>query len=451
MLKNRIDRPLFLAFILSLFCVSAQGQNAVPLPELISKRLLNDLQITVASNGKLGDRLAMGLIVRYGAAFDPAKKGGVANLLSRMLERAVTEGANEDLQAELVYLGASLEVQCDWDGFRFLLRGQSSRYERALLLLYQVVAEAQFNEEDFANVKREILEDLQRPPDPRRQIHSQFEEALFSGTTYGRPLQGTRDSVSEIDIGDIRYFYRKYFSPSQASLQIVGNVPAPEVLQKASRIWGIWIRKDDVPFTFLPPRKPAGRRILLENNPESPAAQFILGGLFPRRQDPVYVNASLAVHILQERLTKLLPTSLVTANNEGRRLTSPFYIQGQAEAEKAVEEIQKIQGVVSEMKKTPVTTEELEAAKTLLIEEFNNRLNSADGLCNVLLDSELYHLGSIYMSLFPDQVRRCDVDAIRQTAVNWILPGGEILLIQGPAEILKPELSSLGKVQELIP
>ncbi len=395
--------------------------------------------------------MAIGLIVRYGAAFDPAKKGGVANLVSRMLMKAASDRTNEDLQAELAYLGASLEVQCDWDGFRFVLRGQSSEYERSLLFLYHVVAEAQFSEEDFAAEKKAVLEDLQKPPDPRRKIHNQFEGELFSGTTYGRPLQGTPESVSGINVGDIRYFYRRFFTPNQASLQIVGNVPPSEVLQKASRIWGIWVRKDLIPFTFLPPRKPAGRQILLDDDPDSPAAQFIIGSLFPPRQEPVYVNARLAVHILQDRLTKLLPTSLVTADNEGRRLASPFYVQGQAAAEQAVEEIQKIQDAVREMKSTPVSTEELEAAKERLIGEFNSRMASADGLCNIMLDSELYHLGNIYMALFPDQISRSDVNSIKQAAMDWIMPGGEIILMRGPADVLKPGLSSLGTVEDLNP
>lgn len=451
MAKNRTGKLILSATLISLFCVSVQGQDSGPLPELASKRLLNDLQITVAPTPKFGDDMAIGLIVRYGAAFDPAEKGGVANLVSRMLMKSASDRTNEDFQAELAYLGASLEIQCDWDGFRFVLRGQSSQYERSLLFLYHVVAEAQFNEEEFEAEKKTVLADLQKPPDPRRRIHNQFEWDLFSGTTYGRPLQGTPESVSNIKVGDLRYFYRRYFSPNQASLQIVGNVPPSEVLQKASRIWGIWVRKDLIPFTFVPPRKPAGRRILLEDDADSPAAQFIIGSLFPPRQDPVYVNARLAAHILQDRLTKLLPTSLVTAGNEGRRLASPFYIQGQAAAEQAVEEIQKIQDAVREMKSTTVSVDELETAKERLIVEFNSRMISADGLCNIMLESELYHLGNIYMALFPDQVSRSDVNSIRQAALDWILPGGEIILIRGPGDVLKPGLSLLGTVEGLAP
>jgi zinc protease len=453
MMQNGISRLSILAMMIHLWCASAPAQTSAPLPELSSKRLLNDLQITVASTPNLGDSMAIGLVVRYGAAFDPTEpeKGGLANLVSRMMMKATSDKTLKDVQNELSYLEAAIDVQCNWDGFRFLLKGQSSKFERSLLLLYQVVAEAQFNEADFTAVKQAILEELQRPPDPRRRIHSQFENVLFSGTTYGRPLEGTVSSVSAITLGDVRYFYHRYFSPSQASLQIVGNVSASDVLQKASRIWGIWVRKDDIPFTFLPPRQPAGRRILLEDDPNSPAAQFIIGSFFPRRQDPVYVNVLLAVQILQERLTKLLPTSLVTAGGEGRRMESPFYIQGQAAAEQAIDEIRKIQDAVKEMKSASVSDEELAMAQKAMIDEFNRRLSSTDGLCNIMLDSELYRLGSNYAAAFPDRVRRCNVDAIRQAANEWLLPGGEVLLIRGPAVILTPELRSMGMVQKLIP
>jgi len=368
-----------------------------------------------------------------------------------MFMRATVDKTAKNIQDELAYLEATLEVQCDWDGFRFVMRGQSPKFERSLLLLYQIVGEAQFNEADFAVVKQSILKDLQKPPDPRRRIHAQLEDVLFTGTTYGRPLGGTLASVSALTLGDVRYFYHRYFSPSQASLQIVGKVPPSTVIQRASRIWGVWVRLDDIPFTFVPPRKPAGRQIYVEDDPSSPAAQFILGNLFPRREDPAYGDALLAARILQERLTRLLPTSLLTVGSEGRRMASPFYVQGQAAAEQAAEQIQKIETAVKEMKSAPVSNDELGAAQKQLIEDFNRALGTTDGLCNIMLDAELYRLGSNYASLYTDQIRRCDVDSVQQAAKDWIFPGGEALLMRGPLTILKPALSPLGSFQQLTP
>ena len=234
-------------------------------------------------------------------------------------------------------------------------------------------------------------------------------------------------------------------------MQIVGNVQAEPLFQRVARIWGVWVRNDDIPFTFSQPRNPAGRQVYLEDDPDSPAAQFIIGGLFPRREDADYVNALLASRVLQERLTKLLPTSLITVGSEGRRLASPFYVQGQAAADQAVSQIQAIQSAVEAMKAAPISKEELEAARQQLILEFNRELGSGNGLCNMLLDAELYRLGSNYPTYFLDRIKRSDVQAIKQAANDWIYPGGELILIRGPLATLKPHLSLLGSYQQIVP
>ena len=451
MIRNRISILWVLIASTLLYCVPAPAQKPVLLPELNSKRLLNDLHVTVASTPRLGDSMTIGLVLRYGAAFDPADKSGLSNLVSRMFLKATAGKTSKDIQDELAHLGATIEVKCDWDGFRFVLNGQSSKSERSLLLLYEVVAEAQFLEADFTAVKDSILRDLRKPPDPRQRIHRQLERVLFSGTTYGRPIEGDLKSVSGITLGDVRFFYRKFFSPGQSSLLIVGNVSDSLMLQRTGRIWGPWVKNDDVPSQFLPPRKPAGRQIFLEDDPNSAAAQFIVGNLFPSRGDPVFGDVLLAAYLFQDRLTKLLPTSLVTVGYDGRRMSSPFYVQGQAAADQAVNELQKIRDAADELKNKTVSKEELNSAQQKVIEEFNRNLGTTSGICEILLDSELYRLGSNYAAIFADQIRRCDADAIKEAANNWIFPSGEVLLIRGPAATLKPALEPLGSYQQLAP
>ena len=284
------------------------AQEFVSLPELSTKRLLNDLQIIVAPTPYLDDSMAIGLVVRYGSAFDAANKGGVANFLSRMFLKATVDRTSADIREELAYLGATLDVTSDWDGFRFVLKGNSASYERALLLLYQVVCEARFTEEDVLAVKRELLDELRQTPDPRTRLLELFEKILFRGTTYGRSQEGIPEIVATITPGDLRYFYRKHFSPGDASLLVVGNVPSEEVLQKATRIWGIWIRKDRIPFTFAPAREPSEDIHLIEDVPDSAAVQFIMGNFSPRRSNPLFGNVMVAASILRDRLRVLLPT-----------------------------------------------------------------------------------------------------------------------------------------------
>ena len=447
MMDKLIKRTVALTALICTGALACVAQNVIP--DLSSQRLLNDLQVTVAHTRQFGDSMTMGLVLRYGAAFDPEGKAGLTCFVTRMLMKATADSSEQDIREELENLGASIDVSCGWDGIRVVLHGPSAGFERALLLLYQIVGEARFEEADFDAVKQSILDELQKPPDPRRRIHDQFESVLFRETTYGKPLEGTIESVSNITFGDIRYHYRRFFSPNQAALEIVGNIDPATAHRRTARIWGIWVRNDEIPFTFTRPRNLDGREVYVENDRESPSAQFILGGLFPRQEEPDYINVLLAARILENRINKLLPTSLLTVASEGRRLASPFYIQGQAAADQALDQIRDVHAVIEEMKQTTATDEELVTARQKLIDEFNGKLGTADGLCNILLDAELYRLGSNYISFFLDRVRRSDAEAVRKAAIAWFFPDGEILMIRGPLPLLKTGLDTLGTIQLL--
>lgn len=440
-------------FILFVICSSilSPAQEPVPLPEQNTKRLLNSLQIVAAPTPYLGERMSIGLVIRYGSAFDGENKGGLAYLLSRMFMKATIDRTSADIQEELAYLGATLDVQCDWDGIRFLMKGNSATFERLLFLLYQVVCEAKFVEDDLSAVKQELLKEMVQSPDPRSQIRQQFEIVLFGKTTYGRPLKGTPETLSGITIGDLRYFYNRYISPNDASLIVVGDVDSSEVLQKASRIWGLWVRKDRVPFSFAPSAEPVDDIYLIEDDPDSLSVQFILGNFSPQRQNPVFENTMLAARILQERLRKLLPTSLLSVGLEGRRMPGPFYIQGQAAAEDAVNQILQIQAALDGMKTAPVSAEELAAMQNRIIGEFDNELKTADGLCRIMMDSELYRLGSNYASSFPDRIRRSDLDSVLGAARDYFFPGKKIVILRGSISAVRADLERLGTFKQIAP
>jgi zinc protease len=422
-------------------------QKPAVLPALTQKRLLNDLQVLVASTPHLEDSMTIGLVTRYGSIYDPAEKGGLAHLVSRMFMTASQDRTAKDLQDDMNVLGVSIDIRCDWDGVRFVLRGQSSKFERSLLLLYQVVGEALFTEEAFTRVKREIIQDIEKPEDPRQRIRSRFETALFHGTSYGRPLRGTKTSLENISMGDVRVFYRRYFSPHASTLVVVGSAPPEQVQQKATRIWGVWVRSEDVPFTFLPPRSPSSKMITLEDEPKSPAAQFVLGNLWPRREDPAFMVAGLGARSLQERLTRALPTSLITVGFEGRRMPGPFYIQGQAAADQAVSEIKKVLDAVDELRNAGVSPDELAGVQKHWIEEFHKALESTETLCHVMLDAELYRLGNNYAANFAEVIKRNNPDKVKAAVKEWIFPGGVLIYVRGPAAALRSDLEALGPVR----
>jgi hypothetical protein len=112
-----------------------------------------------------------------------------------------------------------------------------------------------------------------------------------------------------------------------------------------------------------------------------------------------------------------------------------------------VTEIRKILDIVESVQKSGVSAEELEEAQRRWIDEFNESLTTAEGICKSILEAELYRLGTNYAASFPELVRRNHQDAIKEAAKEWLFPGGVDILVRGPVETLKPNLESLGALK----
>ena len=132
-------------------------------------------------------------------------------------------------------------------------------------------------------------------------------------------------------------------------------------------------------------------------------------------------------------------------------MPGPFYIQGQAAVHESINQILKIQEALEELKRSPVTAEELATAQNRVIEDFYRELKTNEGLCRTMLDVELYRLGYSYVSDFPDRIRRIDTNSVRQVAREYFVPGKKILILRGSVDTLLPELERLGPFKRLLP
>lgn len=130
-------------------------------------------------------------------------------------------------------------------------------------------------------------------------------------------------------------------------------------------------------------------------------------------------------------------------------MPGPFFIQGQAAADQVVGEIRRVLEAVDEMKTAPPQPSELAGVRTSWIAEFNRSLQSADGVCSAIMDSELYRLGTNYAASFAGILELCDPGAVQAAAKEWILPGGVVILVRGSMAALKPQLEMLGVVEPI--
>ncbi|MDX2366950.1 MAG: pitrilysin family protein, partial [Colwellia sp.] len=106
--------------------------------------------------------------------------------------------------------------------------------DATLLLMLDMMLNPAFDKTDFDRVKNQLIQALEQGSKDARTLASR----AFKQVTYGQnnrtglPSSGTINTVSAIELSDIKEFYKQYFSPKHASLVIVGDVSKSEVLPK---------------------------------------------------------------------------------------------------------------------------------------------------------------------------------------------------------------------------
>jgi hypothetical protein len=140
--------------------------------------------------------VSLHLIFPYGAETDPPGKAGLTDLAAEMLTLGTRRRSAAQIASEVDGLGASLSAHAGWDATALHLQGLKEDLDRLLELLREMVAEASFPEEEFAQLQQRRVATLVQQKDESQIVAGErFEEILFRGTPCDHPVYGTLKTI----------------------------------------------------------------------------------------------------------------------------------------------------------------------------------------------------------------------------------------------------------------
>jgi len=98
---------------------------------------------------------------------------------------------------------------------------------------------------EFYKERSVIMEErLRAETDPGRVIFESLSAAAFSAHPYKNPTLGWMDDLKKLSRTDAEEFYAQYYVPNNATLAVVGDVKAAEVIRLAEKYFTGWNAKD---------------------------------------------------------------------------------------------------------------------------------------------------------------------------------------------------------------
>ena len=440
-------------------------EKAVPkltIPTVQRRKLSNGLDVLVVEHHEL-PVVSMNLVMKMGAAGDPAGKGGLASLTADMLDEGTATRDALEISDQLARIGSGLQVNAGWDSTTAGLRTLTRHLDRALDIYADVIINPAFPDKELQRLRQQRLAALRQQRDSPEAIASLvFQKTLYGGNhPYGHPLAGDEASLQSFSTEDVRKFYESYLRPNNSALIVVGDVKPDQLVAKLEKAFAGW-KRGHVPavdVSAAPVARDKGA-IYLVDRPGSVQSIIQIGQVGVPRSSPDYFPIFLMNRILGGASGARINLNLredkgytygANSNFSFRRGAGPFIaqapVQGFSTKESVYEFLKEIRGIRGEI---PVLAAELEAAKQSIIRGFPRGFETPDQIANGLELIATYDLPDTYFNSYIERVQAVSLEDINRVANRYLQPDRMAVVIVGDRKSIEQNLRTLDSLGENI-
>jgi zinc protease len=435
---RRCGAGVFAAFLASaVFFLAVPRAHAVTIERVVSR---GGIEAWLVRNST--PMIALEFAILGSADQDPADKPGVATMVASLLD----EGAgpfdamafHDRLESHAIEIGFS----AGRDHFRGTLRSLKENRDEAFDYLRLALTEPRFDAEAVERMRAQIMARLRRDTVSPNDIASRsWWAAAFPGHPYGRPVDGTLESLPRITVDDLRSFTRRVLARDHLTIAMVGDIDPQAAGELIDRTFGTLPPTAELTPVAEVVAQGLGRRIVI--NLDVPQAVVNFGGPGIRRSDPDFMAAYIVNHVLgggsfssrlyrevreKRGLAYGISDSLVWLNYSALILGSTA-----TRADATGKTLEIIEHEMRRLAQEGPSEEELSKAKTYLKGSYALGLDTSNSIAAQLVQIQLDNLGIDYIERRPALIDAVTLADARRVAKR-LLDGGVLITVVGRPE-----------------
>ena len=421
----RTRRLQFLPLLLALAVPATAGD-----PVARREVLPNGIVLLVAERPAV-PIVAVRVLTRAGAAFDPADRAGLAALTGAVLTRGTAKRTGPQLDSAIEFVGGSLEAGAGRDSLSVSLRVLRKDLGLGLDLLAEVLLTPAFPEAEVRRKVAEVKAGIRRSEDDPATVASRaLARLVYPAHPYGRPVEGTLESVDRLTRDDVVRFWRDHARPDTTVIAVVGQVTVDEARREILARLGGWRRPAPAPpqvgaATPAPaPREETIRRELTQ-------ATIMFGRQAIRQTDPDYFPLVVASYVLGGGSTSRLYARVrdeaglaysVYSFVSPSRYAASFIAAAQTRTAEAPRVLAMMRDELGRMGREPVSERELGLAKAYLIGSFPLRLDTSGKVADFAAALEELGLGLDYADRYKARIAQVTAADVQRVARKYFAP-----------------------------
>ena len=453
------DLKRIFAAALLLFAFSALAAEAprkvVSVEGVTEYRLPNGLRVlTLPDPG--ADTVTAHIVYMVGSRHEGYGEKGMAHLLEHLLFKGSKK--HPDIKGEFTRRGARWNGTTSNDRTNYFETVSAS--DENLEWMIELEADRMVN----AFVTREMLDSEMTvvrnefemgENSPGGVLFQRMQQAAFAWHNYGNPIIGERSDIERVPIDRLQAFYRTWYQPDNATLILAGRFDEKRALELVAKHFGALPRPErKLPALYTEePTQDGERTVTLRRIGENQLVSTLYR--VPAGSHPDYPAIDVLVQVLGDvpsgRLHRAIVQKGLASSVWGaeRGLHDPGYVYfgaaltREAKLEPAREALL---GVVESLAAEPVTEEEVERARTRLLNQFETVERDTGQLVRAL--SEFQALGDwrLYF-LYRDRLRKVAAADVQRMAERYLKPANRVLGVFVPTE--RPERAEIPPAPDL--
>jgi zinc protease len=181
-------------------------------------------------------------VFKGGVLAETPANNGLTLLLAKLLLKGTTSRSAEQIATEIESLGGSIDSYGGNNSFGVNAQVLKSDFDSGLELLVGVLLHPSFPAASLERERQVQLANIRAQRDHLLQSASRaMRRTLFGEQSYGLDAQGSEESVTAVQVADLRQFYDTLVRPNNAVLAIYGDVQTAAVKAAVEQALGGWV------------------------------------------------------------------------------------------------------------------------------------------------------------------------------------------------------------------
>jgi predicted Zn-dependent peptidase len=373
------------------------SQNNGPERQIEATTLPNGVKVITESMTHVRS-VAVGLWVDSGSRREDAPRSGISHFIEHMVFKGSETRSAEDIARAMDCLGGHLDAFTGKELVGFNTKVLDEHAGKAFDVLSDMLLRPAFRQADIDKEKGVILEELKMESDnPEYQIHESFSSNFWKDNALGRPILGTRETITSFHKEMVSGYYESVYTPANILVTAAGNLTHAQLVDIAGNAFsGL---KPGVALPELPAPKTQAH-LTMKSKRALEQVHLMLGVPaypvnHPQRFSAYVLNTllggSMSSRLFQNiREHRGLVYSVFSEINAYRD-TGCLAVYAGTSRESLAEVVQLILDEFKRLKQEDVTTEELQRAKSHLKGSVMLGLESTSSRMTNLARQQLYY------------------------------------------------------------